>query len=175
VNALDENGKPAWHEKYSISDIQEVIETTGSRRAQKVFFNNTITDGSVFKLKDIRFKQADPLSSYRYIVCYTDPSFKSGSKNDYKATVLIGKTASGEYHVLKAFVEQTTVKDMVNWHYQIQSTFQNAPIHYYMETRFLQEILIEEFVKVGNETGTHIPIKGDSRSKPDKFQRIESI
>ena len=175
VNALDDSGKPTWKEKYSNSDIQEVIDTIGTRRAQKEFFNNPITDGSVFRLKDIRFKPVEPLTSYRYIICYTDPSFKSGSKNDFKATVLIGKTVTGEFHVLKAFVEQTTVKEMVRWHYLIHEKFANGAIQYYMETNFLQEILFEEFVKVGMETGTQIPIKGDSRSKPDKFQRIETL
>ena len=95
VNALDENGNPTWKEKYSKEDIQQVVETIGERRAQKEFFNNPITDGSVFKLKDIRFKETEPLTNYRYIVCYTDPSFKSGAKSDYKATVLIGKTDQG--------------------------------------------------------------------------------
>lgn len=176
VNALDEKGQPTWSEKYTKEDIQQVVDTIGERRAQKEFFNNPITDGSVFKLKDIRFKEPQPLSSYKYIVCYTDPSFKSGAKSDYKATVLIGKTGLGEYHLLKAFVEQTTVKRMVQWHYTIHQTYaQQTPIFYYMESNFLQDMLFDEFTKVGEETGTHIPIKGDSRNKPDKFQRIENM
>lgn len=176
VNAFDEKGKPTWHEKYTKDDIQQVISTIGERRAQKEFFNNPITDGSIFKLKDIRFKAIEPLSSYRYIVCYTDPSFKSGAKSDYKATVVVGKTAGGEYHLLKAFVEQTTVKRMVQWHYSIHEIFSPlSPIYYYMESNFLQDMLFDEFTKMGFEHGTHIPIKGDNRSKPDKFQRIESM
>ncbi|HYV92766.1 MAG TPA: phage terminase large subunit [Chitinophagales bacterium] len=176
INALDEKGNPTWNEKYTKEDIQQVVETIGERRAQKEFFNNPITDGSVFKLKDIRFKKIEPLSSYRYIVSYTDPSFKSGTKSDFKATVVIGKTALGEYHLLKAFVEQSSVKRMVQWHYTVHNTFsQQTSIFYYMESNFLQDMLLDEFTKVGEETGTHIPIKGDSRSKPDKFQRIESM
>lgn len=176
INALDERGNPSWHEKYTKEDIQQVVDTIGTRRAQKEFFNNPITDGSVFKLKDIRFKQIEPLASYRYIVCYTDPSFKSGAKSDYKATVLFGKNKTGEFHLLKAFVYQTTVKEMVKWHYEIQAEYgSQAPISYYMESNFLQDILFDEFTKMGDETGLHIPIKGDSRNKPDKFQRIENI
>ena len=176
VNALDETGKPAWHEKYSKEDIQQVVDTIGERRAQKEFFNNPITDGSVFKLKDIRFKEIEPLKNYRYIVCYTDPSFKSGAKSDYKATVLIGKNSTGEYHVLKSFVAQTTVKEMVQWHYTLHQTYsQFASVYYYMESNFLQDMLFDEFTKMGSEYGTQIPIKGDNRNKPDKFQRIESM
>ncbi|HRA60473.1 MAG TPA: phage terminase large subunit [Bacteroidia bacterium] len=176
INALDEKGNPTWHEKYSKEDIQQVINTIGVRRAQKEFFNNPITDGAVFKLKDIRYKKIDPLSYYRYLVSYTDPSFKSGAKSDYKATVLIGKNRNGEYHLLKAFVAQTTVREMVRWHYTLQETFgATTPISFYMESNFLQDILFDEFTQMGNETGLHIPIKGDARNKPDKFQRIESM
>ena len=176
VNALDAKGKPTWHQKYSKKDIQQVVETIGERRAQKEFFNNPITDGSVFKLKDICFKAIEALNTYRYIVCYTDPSFKSGAKSDFKATVVIGKTNTGEYHLLKAFVAQTSVKEMVNWHYTIHEVLsKQAAISYYIESNFLQDMLLDEFTKVGFETGLHIPIKGDARAKPDKFQRIESM
>ncbi len=176
VNALDEEGNPSWQEKYSKEDIQQVVDTIGIRRAQKEFFNNPITDGSVFKLKDIRFKTMEPITCYHYLVCYTDPSFKSGAKSDYKATVLIGKNKTGEYHLLKSFVAQTTVKEMVNWHYSIHEQYgRNAVIYYYMESNFLQDMLFDEFVKMGAECGLQIPIKGDSRNKPDKFQRIENL
>ena len=176
VNALDEKGNPTWKEKYTKEDIAQVIETIGARRAQKEFFNNPITDGSVFKIKDIRYKEIEPIRNYKYLVSYTDPSFKSGAKSDYKATILMGKNKTGEYHVLKAFVAQTTVRDMVRWHYQMQEEFgKDAPIHYYMESNFIQDLLFDEFTQMGNETGLHIPIKGDSRNKPDKFQRIESL
>ncbi|MEP7169098.1 MAG: hypothetical protein ABI855_06970, partial [Bacteroidota bacterium] len=150
VNALNVNGEPSWKEKYSKEEIQQVVETIGERRAQKEFFNNPITDGSVFKLKDIRFKEIEPLSNYRYLICYTDPSFKSGAKSDYKATVLIGKNSNGEYHLIKSFVAQTTVKEMVKWHYEIQAEFGSAaPISYFMESNFLQDILFDEFTKMG--------------------------
>ena len=95
---------------------------------------------------------------------------------DYKATVLIGKNKTGEYHLLKSFVSQTTVKEMVNWHYTIHEQYgKNSVIYYYMESNFLQDMLFDEFVKMGAECGLQIPIKGDSRNKPDKFQRIENL
>lgn len=176
VNALDINGKPTWHEKYSEKEIESVSKTIGVRRAQKEFFNNPISDGAVFKLKDIQFKEMLPVNEYRYLVAYTDPSFKSGKKSDYKATVLLGKTNQGEYHLLKAFVQQTSVKQMVRWNYDLHTYVgEQAVVFYYMESNFLQDMLFEEFVKFGNEVGWQLPIKGDSRNKPDKFQRIETL
>ena len=176
VNAMDEKGKPTWHEKYTSKEIQDVIETIGIRRAQKEFYNNPVTDGAVFKLKDIQYKKALPYHAYNYLVSYTDPSFKNGTRSDYKATILLGKTKEGHYHILKAFVQQTSVKQMVNWHYDLHKTVgEQAVISFYMESNFLQDLLFEEFVKVGNEVGWQLPIKGDTRNKPDKFQRVENI
>jgi len=39
----------------------------------------------------------------------------------------------------------------------------------------LQDLLLDEFRKVGNICGHQIPIRGDKRSKGDKFARIEAL
>ena len=64
---------------------------------------------------------------------------------------------------------------MVGWHYQIREFVGDNPVRYYMESNFIQDLLMDEFKKVGNETGVQIPIVGDNRKKPDKFARIEAM
>lgn len=76
VNAMDEKGKPTWHEKYTTKEIQDVIETIGIRRAQKEFYNNPVTDGAVSQLKDIQYKKALPYHTYNYLVSYTNHPLK---------------------------------------------------------------------------------------------------
>ena len=39
----------------------------------------------------------------------------------------------------------------------------------------MQDILLDEFTTEGNLRGYQLPISGDTRKKPDKFQRIEAI
>ena len=46
---------------------------------------------------------------------------------------------------------------------------------FYIEANFLQDILLDEFTREGNERGYQLPIRADKRKKPDKFQRIEAI
>ena len=137
--------------------------------------NNPLNEGTVFEKKYIRYAPMLPLRKYRALVAYTDPSFKSSGKNDYKATMLVGITPSGEFHVVMAFADQTKVSEMVGWHYQIRNHVGDTPMRYYMESNFMQDLLLDEFKKVGNETGVQIPIIGDSRKKPDKFARIEAL
>jgi predicted phage terminase large subunit-like protein len=176
VNALDSKGLPSWPENYTADEIKRMRTFIGERRFQKEYMNNPIVEGSVFKLKDIRYGKMNDLKTYRTLVCYTDPSFKNSATADFKSTVLVGKTTDGQFHVLKAFADQTTVRQMVNWHYDILKYIDGrVPALYYMESNFLQELLLDEFAKMGNATGLHIPIRGDARKKPDKFARIEAM
>jgi len=176
VNALDKNGQPTWHENYTLKEIMDLRELMGERKFQKEYMNNPIVEGAIFKQKHIVFGKMLPLKDYKSLICYTDPSFKNSANSDYKATVLLGKTKEGFYHVLKVFAGQTSVSDMVLWHYLINDYVGGkVPIQYYMEASFLQDLLLDEFRKEGNSCGFQIPIRGDKRSKPDKFARIEAL
>ncbi|GGH02796.1 phage terminase large subunit family protein [Pedobacter zeae] len=173
VNIRDENGKSSWPEKNSEEDIDAILGILSYSSAQKEYFNNPITEGTVFS--EMHYGAMRPLSDYKYLVCYTDPSFKDSKKNDFKATVLVGKYKD-QFHVLKAFVEQTTTATMVGWHYTMTDYVGGrTPIYHYMEANFLQDTLLQKFHDVGQERDQVIPIKGDKRKKPDKFTRIETL
>ncbi|ANQ49608.1 phage terminase large subunit [Flammeovirga sp. MY04] len=176
INALDKKGLPSWKENYTSNEISELRETIGERAFQKEYMNNPIEEGVIFQEKYIQFGKMLPLKKYAAIVCYTDPSFKSSTKNDFKATMLLGKTKEGYYHLIKAYADQTTVSNMVQWHYDIDDFVKGAtPVMYYMEANFLQDLLLEEFKTFGATVGHQIPVRGDKRKKPDKFARIEAL
>ncbi len=172
VNIKDEEGRSTWPEKNTEEDIERVLSQKSYASAQKEYYNNPVTEGSVFK--EMAYKPARPMQDYKLLVCYTDPSFRDTKKNDYKATVLVGKWED-EYHVLKCYLEQTTTARMVDWHYNIKQIVGNCNCYYYMEQCFLQDILIKEFYDICNQRGGTIPMGGDSRHKQDKFTRIESL
>lgn len=176
INALNKNGLPSWPENYTSEEIRKIREFIGERRFQKEYMNNPINEGAVFLRKHIRYGKMLDLKHYKTLISYTDPSFKNSSTSDYKATILVGKTNNGEFHILKAFADQTSVTNMVGWHYTIMDFVAGrVPVLYYMEANFMQDLLLDEFKTVGNITGSHIPIRGDHRTKPDKFARIEAM
>ncbi|WP_044203874.1 phage terminase large subunit [Flammeovirga sp. OC4] len=176
INALDKNGNPSWKENYTPEEIAEIRATIGERAFQKEYMNNPLEEGTIFQEKYFRFGKMLPLKKYVALVCYTDPSFKSSTKNDYKATMLLGKTKEGYYHLLKAYADQTTITNMVEWHYDIDDYSKGSrPIMYYMEANFLQDLLLDEFKTYGEDVGHQIPIRGDKRKKPDKFARVEAL
>lgn len=176
VNIVNGSGKPSWPENYTIGEINEMQDTMGYRNFQKEYMNNPITEGAVFESRHIHYGKMLPLREYRQLICYTDPSFKNSSTADYKATMLVGKTMDGYFHLIKAYAGQVSVSTMVGWHYEIMD-FVNGkvPVLYFMEANFMQDLMLDEFTKIGEICGQHVPIRGDKRSKGDKFARIEAM
>lgn len=175
VNIRDKRGKPSWRGYWSAEKIIENEEFMGYRAFQKEYMNNPISDGAVFRGDWIKWKKVLPLEQYDEIVAYCDPSFKASTSNDYKAIKVWAKKGT-ELHHLYAFVRQCSVTEMVRWFYDLHERIPSGVIcNYYIEANFLQDVILDEFSREGNTRGYQLPIRGDRRKKPDKFQRVEAI
>lgn len=170
INIRDDAGRSSWPEKNSEADIDRVLSQKSYAAQQKEYFNNPVLEGSVFS--EMAYKPARPLSEYSMLVCYTDPSYKTTA--DYKATVLVGKWRS-EFHIIKCYLDQATTAQMIDWHYRIMDITKGCACYFFMEEVFMQDVLVKEISDAGKRTGRPIPIRGDTRRKPDKFMRIESL
>ncbi len=176
VNILNKKGEVSWKENYTLEEVKAIRKDMGEINFFREYMNTPITEGAVFKSEYFRYGKILPFKSYRRIVAYTDPSWKSSKQNDYKATIVVGKTKENSYHVIKAFAEQTTVKRMVAWHYEIDALIgKTAPIRYLMEANFVQDLLLQEFQQEGEKQGFNITITADKRKKIDKYSRIEAM
>lgn len=175
VNIYDKKGEVTWAEKWTREEVKAMEQFMGYRSFQKEYMNNPITEGAVFKNDWVRWKKLPKLNKYEHLVAYCDPSFKSSSKNDYKAIKVWGKIGT-ELHHIAAFVRQASTSEMVRWFYDFHERLPEGVIcDYVMEANFLQDIILDEFTVEGNNRGYQLPIRGDLRKKPDKFQRIEAI
>ena len=175
IKAVDKDGEPVWKEKWTKEEAQEYADFVGYRAWQKEMMHNPIRDGSIFKHEWIRYKKVLPLNKYEMLVCYTDPSFKSTTNNDYKASRLWGKIGN-ELHLIDCYVRQDTVSGMVRWLYNLyESLPKNVAVKFFMEANFMQDIILDEFTTEGNLRGYQLPILPDKRKKPEKIQRIEAI
>lgn len=175
IKAVDKDGNPVWREKWTREEAEEAARFMGYRSWQKEMMHNPIKDGTIFRHDWIQYKKMLPLYRYEQLICYTDPSFKGTTANDYKASRLWGKIG-GELHLIDCFVRQDTVSGMVRWLYNLhEKTRLKAPILFMMEAIFMQDIILDEFTTEGNIRGYQLPILPDKRKKPDKIQRIEAI
>lgn len=172
INIRDKNGKSSWPQKNSEKDIDDILSLISYISQQKEYYNNPITVGTVFK--EMYYKRMPALSAYKFLVCYIDLSYKSTSRNDFKAAVLMGKFKD-EYHIVKAFLKQGTSRDMAIGLESINKWVAGrVPVYWVAEEVFLLDIIIKELHTAFKELKSNIVITGDSRKKPDKFTRIEA-
>ncbi|MBQ8282401.1 MAG: hypothetical protein IJZ01_02355 [Paraprevotella sp.] len=176
VNIWDKNGKVSWAAKWTPDEVKAIERFQGYRSFQKEYMNNPITEGAVFRQDWIKWGKLPDLKKFEELVLYIDPSFKGTTKNDYKAAKLWGKVGSQLWHI-KAFVRQCSVAEMVRWLYNLYewSLEKGIAIKWYMEANFMQDTILDEFRREGDLRGYQLPISGDKRKKPDKFQRVEAI
>lgn len=191
IKAVDNEGNPVWREKWTKEEAREYADFVGWRAWNKEMMHNPIVEGTVFRQEWIKWAKRPQWKEFSEFVLYIDPSWKSKKSNDTKAAKLWGKQGTNLWH-LRAFVRKASVAELVRWCYdryeeyclpyrtagtfrttEIASTF--IPIRFVMEASFMQDILLDEFTTEGNLRGYQLPISGDTRKKPDKFQRIEAI
>ena len=176
VNILDKNGNVSWAAKWTREEVAEIERFQGYRSFQREYMNNPITDGAVFRQDWIKWGKLPPWKKFDEMILYIDPSFKGTTKNDYKAAKLWGKAGTQLWQI-KAFVRQSSLTEMIRWLYDLYewSLDQGIAIKWYMEANFMQDIILDEFRTEGELRGYQLPISGDKRKKPDKYQRIEAI
>ncbi|MEO8589418.1 MAG: hypothetical protein ABI432_08630 [Flavobacteriales bacterium] len=176
VNLLDKDGQPSWHQRFTLAECQSMIDKMGYNLAQREYFNNPIRAGKVFKKDWIQYKKLPRLNAYRAIVAYLDPGFKKTATSDSKAWILVG-IREGEYHIIRAFVGVASISEMIAWGYDLNDyvSKKGGAVQLYMEQVFLQDLLFKDFAEEGKKRGAPLPLRGDTRKKPDKDARIESI
>lgn len=176
VNIYDAHGNVSWADKWTKEEVRSLEEFQGYRSFQREYMNNPITEGAVFRHEWIRWGKCPALGRFESFVLYIDPSFKGSTKNDYKAAKLWGRCGNTLWH-LRAFVRQCSVTELVRWCYDLYEWSRSASIaiSWRMEANFLQDFILDEFTREGETRGYQLPIMGDKRKKPDKFQRVEAI
>ena len=176
VKAVDGEGNPTWREKWTKEEARTYAEFVGYRAWEKEMMHNPIIEGTVFKQEWIKYAKRPAWRDFDELVLYIDPSWKSKKTNDTKAAKLWGKYKSQLWH-LRAFVRKASVAELVRWCYDLYewSLEQNISIRFMMEASFMQDIILDDFTIEGTQRGYQLPITGDKRKKPDKFQRVEAI
>jgi len=176
INIRDKNGKSNWA-RNTEADIDFMLSIISFIAGQKEYFNNPITEGTVFD--KMVYGKCPPLRSLKFVVAYGDPSYTKSKNSDYKAVVLIGEL-NGKYYIYKAFVKQTSVPKMIKWYYILDDFVGGkTAIYHYVEGNGLQSVFVSEIFRpalaeVAKSEGRLLQISTDNRDKPEKFFRIES-
>lgn len=178
VNIRDSKGKSSWPAKNSEEDVDRFLSLVTYSSAQKEFFNNPITEGTIFK--EMRWDKVPPLSRFKFLVAYGDPapSNRENRDNCYKFVGLIGQL-DGYFYVIKCFLDHVTNAAFIQWFYDLEEYVAGkTQLYCYIENNSLQDPFYEQVlyplvIDIGRKKGHYLFISPDERKKPDKFTRIE--
>ncbi|MCT3673581.1 hypothetical protein CMT44_04160 [Elizabethkingia anophelis] len=170
VNIRDKKGKSTWPDKNTEEMIDRILSKISQASAQKEYFNNPIVLGKVFE--KLNYGKIQPLHKYKFLIAYTDPSYKKNA--DYKATALIGKWKD-EYHVIWVGCDQTSTAKMLDWQFEILDLVADrTAVYFWIEWPWIDDMLKQEIKAANKRHNRTLSLKPDDRKKPDKFYRIES-
>jgi len=181
---IRENDKSVWPEKNSEKDIDDILDKMSYESSQGEYFNNPMSQGKTFK--EMIYGKCPPLKQLDFVVQYADPapsnkdkpSIKSKAQNSCKAVVLIGYN-NLKFYVYKAYVDNTTNSNFIDWMYAINDYAKDAKLLYsFIENNTLQnphyeQVLLPLLFEKGKENKGVLGITPDDREKPDKWARIE--
>lgn len=179
VFAIDpKTGKPAWHQRYTLHDINQKLDAAGPTIGRREFFHENHVEGSIFKDAYIKWKKMPKVNwkNYQAIVGYIDPSFENKPTSDFKACRVWGKWGR-ERHCLKSFVRRTEMMEVFAFCSRFEDELPaGVAVHWIIEEQFFNR-QIKDALRMHNEKRRanrlpelHVTI--DTRTKPNKYTRI---
>lgn len=179
VNIRDKEGRSNWPAKNTEEHIDNTLRKISQKAVQNEYYNNPITEGSVFK--NIVFGKVPPLSKFKFLIAYGDPAPSDSRKKNssFKSLVLLGKY-KGIYYVVKAFLAHETNANFIDWYFRMEDyVAHKTTIYNYIENNKLQDPFYQQVFRPlifdeCKKRKRNIFIRPDERKKTDKATRIEA-
>jgi hypothetical protein len=179
VNIRDKDGKSTWPAKNTEEQIDTVLANISARSAQVEYFNNPVSEGTIFK--NLPFGKVPALSKFKFLVIYGDPAYSDSKKkqSSTKALWLCGKL-KGTFYIIKGFLARELNATFIDWYFQLMEYVGGkVPVYCYMENNKLQDPFFNQVFKpllfeANKQRKMSLVITGDERKKTDKATRIEA-
>jgi hypothetical protein len=179
INIRDKEGESSWA-KNSNEDIARIEGMISYDSFQKEYMNTPMSKGKVFK--EITRAECPPLSKCDSVIVYADPSTsnKEKSKASNKCVAIVAKKGL-KYYVYNIWVDTMTNASFVDYLFEADRILREAkidPRYIYIENNSLQDpfydqVLKPKILEKSQALGISLPIREDTRKKPDKYTRIE--
>lgn len=175
VNALLNDGTPAWHQKYSAEYYKELENQMDYYSFQTEFLNNPIIAGNIFKNSDILWHDTNWrfIKSLQRIILYWDPAYTANQTSDYNAIVIVGFKDNYIY-VIDAFIKQCTPEQAIDNIYSLYLEFKNNNINIecYVERQLINQIIDQAYNEIALKHNFFVPLIRDDKPKKNKELRI---
>ncbi|SMG35539.1 hypothetical protein [Sphingobacterium psychroaquaticum] len=187
VNIRDSQGKSTWPSKNTEEMIDRVLKTIGHTARQREYFNDPIIEGTTFT--SVKYAKAPLLRTCEMVVVYADPSTsnkdkqkgKASAQRSYKSVQVIGYK-NHQYFTYWIRLQQVGNKTFVNWLYDSYAFCKRQgvdTVNIWIENNSLQDPHYEQVIspqiklKAEEDCIDQIPVRKDTRNKPEKFERVD--
>jgi len=161
--------------KFINSEYEDILASNGERNKQRFMHGEWLDtyEGEVFK--SIRWETFPNIELMDFCVIYTDPSVKSQSKNDYKASSLVFRRQN-KYYIYAIRAVRGTSLDMFNNIYDLYTIAKELGFEpeLWIERNGLPDDYEEVREYFSEQYSWYCDINMDNSRKGDKYDRIES-
>lgn len=179
VNIRDKNGRSTWPSKNTEEQIDTVLANISQRSAQAEYFNNPVSEGTIFK--NLPYGKVPALSKFKFLIAYGDPAYSDSKKkaSSTKALFLVGKY-KGVTYIIKGFLARELNATFISWYFDlVDYVAGKTNVFCYMENNKLQDPFFNQVFKPllreeNKRRKRELCIRGDERKKTDKATRIEA-
>lgn len=161
-------------------DYEQTLESASSLMRKRFLEGDYFdeSEGEIFKkivwstqLGELRFPNPE---EWEDIILYTDPSAKESKKNDFKASVLLGRARNKIWLIDVRAVQGTSLQMLEN----IRDLYFESPnrliTRIVMENKQVPLDFKKTFEQFQKDTGWVCPLSWDNRPMGNKFMMIES-
>lgn len=172
INALDENGEPTWHQKYSRDHFLKKQELMGDYNFQTEYQNNPQLEGKLFTDEQIVFSSIPRLDHMEAIVAHWDVAYSGGKTSDYNAIKIWG-LKNKHFYCIKAFVRRCKMAEAIQWMIDFKKQLpKSVEITWRYESQFWNDALKMTLEDVNTKNKTDFGLVQCDRNVTNKFQRI---
>ena len=178
IRALDENGDPVWHQKYTRAFFDLKRSTQGDYLFQTEYMNNPQTEGEIFRDDQIQWAPMPRIDQFDCLVGHWDVAYAGTTTADYNAVKIWGLKDGHFYHI-KAFVKQCKMDEamlfMVAFELSLPKDDRGnicVKIHWRFESQFWNDALKMILEEVRKKTKFDLQITQCERPIKNKFDRI---
>lgn len=167
-----ENGKPAWHQRYSLAELLRKIKKAGPVLAKQEFFHETEIEGKIFLNKYFKFAKIPHLAKMEIMIGYFDPSFENNETSDFKAWSVWGQRALKRY-CIKRFTRRCELEEAFEAMIKFEKSLPpGVGIIWYMEKQFFSRPVKKALARARKKHKYPLVVITDERIKPNKYTRM---
>jgi predicted phage terminase large subunit-like protein len=175
VNALDANGKPRWHQKYTKQFFREKQAIMGDYNFQTEYMNNPQTEGKIFLDEQIQWAIIPNMNHFDCIVGHWDVAYSGTETGDYNAIKIWG-LKDKNFYCIKAFVRQCKMGVAMKWMADYEASLPTSvKIHWRFESQFWNDAIKMTLREVNELQKNELLLTQCERPVKNKFDRIVSL